>query len=98
MRSGGLSGPGLAFDGTARLKDGDATACAAPQHAGSHGHVGNCVTGMFAAYVAASGRPGRTDVFMPGGGEGPGAAPGRGIPRVDRAAELQLAIGQLERL
>ena len=29
-----LIGPGLAFDETAQLKDGDATACVAPQHAG----------------------------------------------------------------
>jgi hypothetical protein len=31
---GDLIGPGLAFDETAQLKDGDATACVAPQHAG----------------------------------------------------------------
>src|SRR5947199_8137168 len=38
-----LIGPGIAFDETAQLKDGDATACAAPQHAGCTGHVENCV-------------------------------------------------------
>jgi DDE superfamily endonuclease len=39
-----LIGPGLAFDETAQLKDGDATACVAPQHAGCTGHVENCVS------------------------------------------------------
>ena len=39
-----LIGPGIAFDETAQLKDGDATACAAPQHAGCTGHVENCVS------------------------------------------------------
>jgi hypothetical protein len=41
---GDLIGPGLAIDETAQLKDGDATACVAPQHAGCTGHVENCVT------------------------------------------------------
>ena len=41
---GDLIGPGLAIDETAQLKDGDATACAAPQHAGCTGHVENCVS------------------------------------------------------
>jgi hypothetical protein len=41
---GDLIGPGIAFDETAQLKDGDATACVAPQHAGCTGHVENCVS------------------------------------------------------
>ena len=41
---GDLAGPGIAVDETAQLKDGDATACAAPQHAGCTGHVENCLS------------------------------------------------------
>ena len=36
-REGDLIGPGIAIDETADLKDGDATACVAPQHAGCTG-------------------------------------------------------------
>jgi SRSO17 transposase len=62
-----LIGPGIAFDETAQLKDGDATACAAPQHAGCTGHVENCVTTVFSAYVTTSGQARADfDVFMPG--------------------------------
>lgn len=39
-----LIGPGIAIDETAHLKNGDATACAAPQHAGCTGKVENCVS------------------------------------------------------
>ena len=39
-----LIGPGIAFDETAELKAGDATACVAPQHAGVTGKVENCVS------------------------------------------------------
>jgi DDE superfamily endonuclease len=42
--AGDLIGPGIAIDETAQLKDGDATACVAPQHAGCTGHVENCVS------------------------------------------------------
>ena len=35
-REGDLIGPGIAIDETADLKDGDATACVAPQHARLH--------------------------------------------------------------
>jgi len=52
---GDLTGPGIAVDETAQLKDGDATACVAPQHAGCTGHVENCVTTVFPAWVATSG-------------------------------------------
>ena len=52
---GDLTGPGLAVDETAQLKDGDATACVAPRHAGCTGHVENCVTTVFPAWVATSG-------------------------------------------
>ncbi|MGH3847757.1 MAG: transposase, partial [Pseudonocardiaceae bacterium] len=51
---GDLTGPGIAVDETAQLKDGDATACAAPQHAGCTGHVENCVTTVFSAWVTTS--------------------------------------------
>jgi SRSO17 transposase len=40
---GDLIGPGIAIDETAHLKQGDATACVAPQHAGCTGKVENCV-------------------------------------------------------
>ncbi|HEX9356928.1 MAG TPA: transposase [Streptosporangiaceae bacterium] len=98
---GDLIGPGLAFDETAQLKDGDATACVAPQHAGCTGHVENCVTTVFAAYVTTSGQAWADfDVFMPGRWEKD--LPRRraaGIPgKLERAAKPQLAIGQLERL
>jgi SRSO17 transposase len=64
---GDLIGPGLAIDETAQLKDGDATACVAPQHAGCTGHVENCVTTVFAAYVTTSGQAWADfDVFIPG--------------------------------
>ena len=53
---GDLIGPGIAIDETAHLKKGDATACAAPQHARCTGKVENCVTTVFSAYVTASGQ------------------------------------------
>jgi len=63
---GDVIGPGIAFDETAQLKDGDATACAAPQHAGCTGHVENCVTTVFAAWVTTTGQAWIDfDVFMP---------------------------------
>ena len=37
-------GPGLAFDETADLRKGRATACVSPQHAGVTGKVENCVS------------------------------------------------------
>ena len=98
---GDLIGPGLAFDETAQLKDGDATACVAPQHAGCTGHVENCVTTVFAAYVTTSGQAWADfDVFMPGRWEKDLARRrAAGIPRgLDRTTKPQLAIGQLERL
>src|SRR5260370_4233542 len=61
-----LIGPGIAVDETAQLKDGDATACAAPQHAGCTRHVANCVTTVFSAWVTTSGQAWADfDVFMP---------------------------------
>ena len=63
---GDLAGPGIAVDETAQLKDGDATACAAPQHAGCTGHVENCVTTVFSAWVTTSGQAWADfGVFMP---------------------------------
>ena len=52
---GDLTGPGIAIDETAQLKHGDATACAAPRHAGCTGQAGNCVTTVFSACVTARG-------------------------------------------
>jgi len=61
-----LIGPGIAFDETAQLKDGDATACVAPQHAGCTGHVENCVTTVYAVWVTTAGQAWADfDVFMP---------------------------------
>src|SRR5260370_1425932 len=64
----GWSGAGVAFDGSGELKGGDATECAGPQHAGCTGHVENCVTTVFSAYVTTSGQAWADfDVFMPEG-------------------------------
>ena len=98
---GDLIGPGLAFDETAQLKDGDATACVAPQHAGCTGHVENCVTTVFSAYVTTSGQAWADfDVFMPGRWDKDLARRrAAGIPcRLEHTTKPQLAIGQLERL
>ena len=63
---GDLIGPGIAVDETAQLKNGDATACVAPQHAGCTGQVENCVTAVFSAYVTTSGQAWADfDVYMP---------------------------------
>jgi SRSO17 transposase len=94
-------GPGIAIDETAQLKDGDATACVAPQHAGCTGHVENCVTTVFAAYVTTSGQAWADfDVFMPGRWDKDLARRrAAGIPRgLDRKTKPQLAEDQLERL
>ncbi|HEV3290877.1 MAG TPA: transposase, partial [Streptosporangiaceae bacterium] len=94
-------GPGLAIDETAQLKDGDATACVAPQHAGCTGHVENCVTTVFAAYVTTSGQAWADfDVFMPGRWDKDLARRrAAGIPdRLRRKTKPQLAEDQLERL
>ncbi len=98
---GDLIGPGLAIDETAQLKDGDATACVAPQHAGCTGHVENCVTTVFSAYVTTSGQAWADfDVFMPGRWDKDLARRrAAGIPGgLDRKTKPQLAEDQLERL
>ena len=98
---GDLIGPGIAFDETAQLKDGDATACVAPQHAGCTGHVENCVTTVFSAYVTTSGQAWADfDVFMPRRWEADlPRCRAAGIPRgLDRKTKPQLAEDQLERL
>ncbi|MGH3193531.1 MAG: IS701 family transposase [Streptosporangiaceae bacterium] len=96
-----LTGPGIAVDETAQLKDGDATACVAPQHAGCTGHVENCVTTVFSAWVATSGQAWADfDVFMPERWETDrrrrraARIPGK----LDRKTKPQLAIGQIGRL
>lgn len=98
---GDLTGPGIAVDETAQLKDGDATACAAPQHAGCTGHVENCVTTVFSAWVTTSGQAWADfDVFMPGRWEKDWRR--RRAARIPgglaRKTKPQLAIGQLKRL
>ncbi len=98
---GDLIGPGIAVDETAQLKDGDATACAAPQHAGCTGHVENCVTTVFSAWVATSGQAWADfDVFMPGRWETDWQR--RRAARIPgglgHKTKPQLAIGQLTRL
>jgi SRSO17 transposase len=98
---GDLIGPGIAVDETAQLKDGDATACVAPQHAGCTGHVDNCVTTVFSAYVTTSGQAWADfDVFMPGRWDKDW--PRRraaGIPgKLERKTKPQLAIAQIGRL
>jgi SRSO17 transposase len=98
---GDLIGPGLAIDETAQLKDGDATACAAPQHAGCTGHVENCVTTVFSAYVTTSGQAWADfDVFLPGRWETDlTRRRAAGIPDgLRRKTKPQLAEDQLERL
>jgi SRSO17 transposase len=63
---GDLTGPGLAFDETADLRKGTATACVSPQHAGVTGKVENCVTWVFTALVTAAGQAWIDfDVYMP---------------------------------
>jgi len=98
---GDLTGPGIAVDETAQLKDGDATACAAPQHAGCTGHVENCVTTVFSAWVSTSGQAWADfDVFMPErwATDWPRRR-AAGIPgKLERKTKPQLAIAQLERL
>jgi len=98
---GDLIGPGIAIDETAQLKHGDATACAAPRHAGCTGQVENCVTAVFSACVTARGQAWADfDVYMP---ERWASAPERrraaGIPGdLEFATKPQLAMNQLARL
>jgi SRSO17 transposase len=96
-----LIGPGIAVDETAQLKDGDATACVAPQHAGCTGHVENCVTTVFSAWVTTSGQAWADfDVFMPQRWEQDWARRRAArIPgKAGRKTKPQLAIAQLGRL
>lgn len=97
---GDLIGPGIAIDETAQLKHGDATACAAPQHAGITGKVKNCVTTVFSAYVTAHGQAWADfDVYMPD--RWARDLPRRrsaGIPDdLELATKPQLAMNQLDR-
>ena len=96
-----LIGPGIAIDETAQLKNGDATACVAPQHAGCTGQVENCVTTVFSAYVTTSGQAWADfDVYMPDRwAKDPERRRAAGIPE-DLAFDTkpQLAIDQLRRL
>ena len=98
---GDLTGPGIAVDETAQLKEGDATACVAPQHAGCTGHVENCLTTVFSAWVTTSGQAWADfDVFMPARWEKDwqrrraARIPGK----LERKTKPQLAIDQIGRL
>ncbi|MGH3121850.1 MAG: IS701 family transposase, partial [Streptosporangiaceae bacterium] len=98
---GDLIGPGIAVDETAQLKDGDATACVAPQHAGCTGHVENCVTTVFSAWVATSGQAWADfDVFMPErwARDWPRRRAARIPGKAERKTKPQLAIAQIGRL
>ena len=98
---GDLTGPGIAVDETAQLKDGDATACAAPRHAGCTGHAENCVTTVFSAWVTTSGQAWADyDVFMPQrrDKDRPRRRAARIPGRLRHQTKPQLAAGQLKRL
>jgi hypothetical protein len=98
---GDLIGPGLAIDETAQLKNGDATACVAPQHAGCTGQVENCVTTVFSAYVTTSGQAWADfDIYMPERwADDPVRRRAAGIPgELGMATKPELAIAQLMRL
>jgi len=100
-RDGDLIGPGIAIDETAHLKQGDATACVAPQHAGCTGKVENCVTTVFSAYVTASGQAWVDfDVYLPRRWVGDQArrhTAGIGDD-LEFATKSVLAMGQLDRV
>ena len=96
-----LIGPGVAIDETAQLKNGDATACVAPQHAGCTGKVENCVTTVFSAYVTTSGQAWADfDVYMPERwATDPERRRAARIPGgLQMAAKPELAIAQVMRL
>jgi SRSO17 transposase len=98
---GDLIGPGLAIDESAQLKQGDATACVAPQHAGCTGKVENCVTTVFSAYVTAGGQAWVDfDVYLPARwADDQARRRAAGIPDdLQFATKPQLAMRQLERL
>jgi SRSO17 transposase len=98
---GDLIGPGIAIDETAQLKQGDATACVAPQHAGCTGKVENCVTTVFCAYVTATGQAWVDfDVYQPRRWVGDQTRRQvAGIPDdLEFATKPALAMAQLDRL
>ena len=98
---GDLIGPGIAIDETAQLKHGDATACVAPQHAGCTGQVENCVTTVFAAYVATSGQAWADfDAYMPDRwARDPGRRRAAGVPEdLAMTTKPDLAAAQVRRL
>ena len=98
---GDLIGPGIAFDETAHLKKGKATACVSPQHAGVTGKVENCVTWVFTALVTAFGQAWIDfDVYMPESwAKDPQRREKAGIPDgLAFATKPELAINQAKRL
>jgi hypothetical protein len=99
--AGDLIGPGIAIDETAQLKNGDATACVAPQHAGCTGKVENCVSTVFSAYVTTSGQAWADfDVYMPDRwARDTGRRRAAGIPDdLEAATKPGLAIAQVRQL
>jgi SRSO17 transposase len=96
-----LIGPGFAVDETADLRKGQATACAAPQHAGVTGKVENCVTWVFTALVTAFGQAWADfGVYMPKSrAEDPQRRRKAGVPdRLAFKTKPELAVDQLKRL
>ena len=96
-----LIGPGLAFDETADLRNGNSAACVSPQHAGVTGTVENCVTWVFAALVTALGQAWIDfDVYMPEcWAKDPQRRAKAGIPeKLAFATKPELAIAQVKRL
>ena len=96
-----LIGPGLAFDETADLRNGNSAACVSPQHAGVTGTVENCVTWVFAALVTALGQAWIDfDVYMPEcWAKDPQRRAKAGIPeKLTFATKPELAIAQVKRL
>jgi hypothetical protein len=99
---GDMLGAGVAFDETADLKTGSATACVSPQHAGVTGRVENCVTWVFAALVTARAQAWAWfGAYMPEETWAKDAArrAAAGIPDgVGFATKPQIAIAQLRKL
>ena len=96
-----LIGPGLAFDETADLRNGNSAACVSPRHAGVTGTVENCVTWVFAALVTALGQAWIDfDVYMPEcWAKDPQRRAKAGIPeKLAFATKPELAIAQVKRL
>jgi SRSO17 transposase len=99
---GDLLGPGLAIDETTDLKEGDGTACAAPQHSGVTGRVENCVTWVFSALVTQFSQAWAWfDLYMPeeSWAKDPARRAKAGIPEsLAFATKPELAVAQVRKL